>query len=222
MRVKSELERLAPEATIGRLERYVAADRTDWEALRALACAELALGRKEDADRDFQACLAGRPDDPRVWRDYLSMLYDLGNQDAWTALLAKVPPSAESESEIWRFRGLLKEKTGDWAGAAQDYRMALDRNPYVMASHYRLAMVEERLGHRDVAVEHRKKADHLREARGELRAAFSELITAEEARENQKASNPDLPTSMRRLASVCETLGWARLAEAWNKLADSS
>ena len=100
--------------------------------------------------------------------------------------------------------------------------MALNRNPYVMASHYRLAMVEERLGHRDVAVEHRKKADHLRKARGELRAAFSELITAEEARENQKASNPDLPTSMRRLASVCETLGWARLAEAWNKLADSS
>ena len=101
--------------------------------------------------------------------------------------------------------------------------MALNRNPYVMASHYRLAMVEERLGHRDVAVEHRKKADHLRKARGELRAAFSEFITAEEARENQKTSNPpDLPTSMRRLASVCETLGWARLAEAWNKLADSS
>jgi tetratricopeptide (TPR) repeat protein len=100
MRVKNELERLAPEATIGRLEHYVAADRTDWEALRALARAELALGRKEGADRDFQACLAGRPDDPRVWRDYLSMLYDLGNQDAWTALLAKVSPSTESESEI--------------------------------------------------------------------------------------------------------------------------
>ena len=59
MRVRSELERLAPEATIGVLERYVAADPTDWEALRALAQAELALGRKEDADRDFQACLAG-------------------------------------------------------------------------------------------------------------------------------------------------------------------
>ena len=38
MRVKSELERLAPEATIGRLQHYVAADRTDWEALRAGPC----------------------------------------------------------------------------------------------------------------------------------------------------------------------------------------
>jgi len=99
--------------------------------------------------------------------------------------------------------------------------MALTRHPYVMASHYRLAMVEERLGHRDLAVEHRKQADRLREARSELRVAFSELIAANEARENQKASDPDLPTSMRRLAAVCETLGWARLAEAWYKLADA-
>ena len=53
--------------------------------------------------------------------------------------------------------------------------MALNRNPYVMASHYRLAMVEERLGHRDVAVEHRKKADHLprREASYEQPSANS-------------------------------------------------
>jgi tetratricopeptide (TPR) repeat protein len=221
MRVRSELERLAPVATIRQLERYVAADPTDWQAFRALAQAERALGRREDASRDFQAGLAGCPDDPRFWRDYLGMLYDLGNQNAWKSLLARVPPCAESEPEIWRFRGLLKEQTGDWAGAAEDYRMALTRHPYVMASHYRLAMVEERLGHRDLAVAHRKQADRLREARSELRVAFSELITAEEARENQKASNPDLTTSMRRLASVCESLGWARLAEAWYKLADA-
>ncbi len=222
MRVKCELERLSPEATISQLERYAAADVTDWEARRALARAELALGRREDANRDFRACLVGRPDDPGVWRDYLGMLYNLGDQNAWAALLAKVPPSAEKESEIWRFRGLLKEKTGDWDGAAQDYRIALNHDPYVMASHYRLAVLEERLGHPDVAVRHRKKADELRDARSELRVAFSELITAEEVWENQKASNPDLPTSMRHLASICETLGWARLAEAWYKLADAT
>ena len=92
MHVKSELERLAPEVTIGKLERYVVADPTDWEARRALARAELAIGRKEDAHRDFQACLAGRPDDPRVWRDYLGMLYDLGDHDAWAAFLPRSRP----------------------------------------------------------------------------------------------------------------------------------
>ncbi len=220
MRVKSELERIAPEAAIDKLESYVAADPTDWEARRALAHAQLALGHKEEAEREYRACLAGRPDDPRVWRDYLTMLYDSGDQDAWAALMARVPVAAESESEVWRFRGLLKEKAGDWAGAAEDYRRALERNPYVMASHYRLAMVEERLGHRPLAAEHRKKADQLREARGELRSAFGELLVAQEARENQKPSNPDLPHAMRRLAGVCDTLGWARLADAWNRLAD--
>ena len=221
MRVRSELERLAPEATLGLLERYVDGDPTDWEALRALARAELALNRREEARLHFQACLKGAPDHPGVWRDYLSMLNDTGDQEALASQLARVPPVAESESDIWRFRGLLKEKTGDWAGAAHDYGMALERNPYVMSLHYRLAMVELRLGHRESAAEHRKKADQLRDAQGELRTAFNNLVAAEEAREKQTPANPDLPTAMRRLASVCETLGWARLAEAWNKLAES-
>jgi hypothetical protein len=150
------------------------------------------------------------------------MLYDLGDQDTWAALLVKVPPATESESEIWRFRGLLKEKTGDWTGAGEAYRMALHLNPYVVASHYRLAMVEERLGQRASAGEHRKKADQLRDARGELRTAFNDVASAEKARETQTPANPDLPTSLRHLVSICETLGWARLAEACNKVADSS
>jgi tetratricopeptide (TPR) repeat protein len=146
------------------------------------------------------------------------MLHEQGDLDAWSAVLAKVPPSAESESEIWRFRGLLKERASDWAGAARAYREALERNPYITAYHYRLALVEERLGHRDVAVEHRKKADRLREASGQLLPAFTDIM---DAQEHRTSNAPDLSTSMRRLATVCETLGWARLAEAWNKLADS-
>jgi tetratricopeptide (TPR) repeat protein len=222
MRIRAEMERIAPEVSISQLERYVAADPADWEALRALARAELAVGRKDEARAHFQKCIEMRPDDPRGWRDYLTMLHDLGDLEAWTALLAQVPPSAEGEPEIWRFRGLRKEKEGDWAGAAADYRQALKLNPYLPAAHYRLAMVEERLGHREAAAEHRKKTDVLREARNDLRTAYTDLINAEDARVKQTKASPDLPTSMRRLAVVCETLGWARLAEAWNKLAESS
>ena len=82
-----------------------------------------------------------------------------------------------------------------------------------------VAIVEERLGHRDVASEHRQKADRLREAQGLLLPAYTDVI---DAQEHRTPDSPDLSTAMRRLASVCETLGWARLAEAWNKLADSS
>jgi predicted TPR repeat methyltransferase len=147
------------------------------------------------------------------------MLHEQGDLEAWSAVLSKVPPAAESESEIWRFRGLLKERAGDWAGAARAYREALKRDPYITACHYRLALVEERLGHRDVAAEHRKKADQLREAQGQLQPAYTDVV---EAQEHRTPSAPDLPAAMRRLASVCETLGWARLAEAWNELADDS
>jgi thioredoxin-like negative regulator of GroEL len=219
MRVRSELERIAPHETIGRLERYVAADPTDWQALRALAKAELALGRRAEADKHFRACLKGDPGNARAWSDYLGMLHESGELDAWAAVLAEVPPAAETEAEIWRFRGLLKERAGDWAGAAADYRRALERNPYGTAYHYRLAMAEERLGHRDVAAEHRKKSDKLREARAQLLPAFTDVIDAQEGR---NPDGPGLPASIRRLASVCETLGWSRLAEAWNKLAGSS
>jgi tetratricopeptide (TPR) repeat protein len=216
--VRSELERVAPEETIKKLERYVAADPTDWEALRALAKASSALGRRTDAARYFQACLKGRPGDARAWSDYLGMLHAQGDADTWSALLDVVPPSADSEGEIWRFRGLRKERVGDWAGAARAYTAALERDPYITAYHYRLAMVEERLGHRDNAAEHRKQSDRLREAQGQLLTAFTDVIDAQEG----KRTTPDLPTSIRRMASICETLGWARLADAWYKLAESS
>lgn len=222
MRIRSEMERIAPEVVVGQLERYLAADPTDWMAVRALARAELALGRKDKARQHFEAFVAARPDDPRGWRDYLTMLYDQGDLDAWHALLARVPASAESEPEIWRFRGLKKERAGDWYGAAEDYRQALERNPFLAAAHYRLAMVEERMGNREKAAEHRKQTEILREARNDLRLAYTDLMNAEDARVKQTPASPDLPTSMRRLAKVCETLGWGRLAEAWNKLADSS
>lgn len=222
MRIIGELERVAPSASIQRLEGYAAADPGDLEALRALAKAELALGRKEEARAHFEACLELRPDDPRSWRDYLAMLHDQGDLEAWTDLLDRVPAAAEGEPEIWRYRGLRKEKAGDWAGAAEDYRQALERNPFLAPAHYRLAMVEERLGHRDVAAGHRKKTEALRQAQTDLRVAYDDLITAQEAAEKQAKSSPDLPTSIRRIAEICETLGWARVAEAWNSLADAS
>ena len=119
MRLRSELERVAPAESIVLLQRYVAADPTDWEALRALARAELALGRRDEADRHFQACLKGQPENPRVWRDYLNMLNDQGDLDTLESALSKVPQAAESDPDIWKLRGNLKEKDRDWAGAAE-------------------------------------------------------------------------------------------------------
>ena len=118
MRIRCELERVAPTETLKVLRRYVAADPADFEARRAMARAELAVGQRSEALRDMEACLSGRPDDPRAWRDYLTMLQSLGEQDAFNAAMDRLPRSAESEPEIWMFRGQIKERNGDWPGAA--------------------------------------------------------------------------------------------------------
>jgi len=213
-RIRSELERVAYSESIHKLRRYVAADPEDWEGLRALAKAEMALGLHDDADRHYRACLKGRPEDPRVLRDYLTMLYELGHQDAWAAELARVPKSADIEPEVWKFRGIAKEKAGDMAGAAEDYRRAIERNPFIVEYHYRLAMAEERLGHPQQAIQHRKTTQQLREARSDLRTAFSDYLEA------QDTHSPSLPAAIERLASICRTLGFTRAADEWTKIAN--
>ena len=219
MRLRSELERVAPAETIVLLERYAAADPTDWEALRALARAERRWASSPRPDRHFQACLKGQPENPRAWRDYLNMLSEQGDMDALGPPCGKVPQAAEGEAEIWRLRGTLKEKDRDWAGAADDYRKALEINPFARGYHYRLAMVEQRLGHADQAARYRKQADEIRDAQTQLRSAYAAFL---DAQAHRKPDGPDLPTSLRRLAGLCETLGWARVAEACNQLANSS
>ncbi len=128
-----------------------------------------ASGRRPSAT--WKPASRGRPDDARAWRDYLTMLQSLGEQEAFNAALARVPKSGDAEPEIWMFRGEIKERDGDWAGAAADYRRALELNPNLLNGQYRLATVEARLGHREQAAAHRKRWDQLREARVQLRQA---------------------------------------------------
>ena len=80
-------------------------------------------------------------------------------------------------------------------------------------------MVEQRLGHADQAARYRKQADEIRDAQTQLRSAYATFL---DAQAHRNPGGPDLPTSLRRLASLCETLGWARVAEACNQLANAS
>jgi tetratricopeptide (TPR) repeat protein len=213
MRIRCELQRVAPSESIKLLRRYVAADPHDWEARRALANAEMAVGQSAEALRDIQACIDGRPDDSRAWRDELTMLQSLGDLDAFNAALARAPKDAEAEPEIWIFRGQARERNNDDAGAAGHYRQALERNPNLVNAHYRLAMIEARMGHREDAAAHRERWQALRDARGKLPKVYSDYYAAFET------GGDTLRAAVRRLAAVCETLGWLRAADGWNRYA---
>ena len=113
------------------------------------------------------------------------MLNDQGELDALESALSRVPQAAESDPDIWKLRGTLKERDRDWAGAAKDYYKALEINPYARGCHYRLAMVEQRLGHADQAARYRKQADEIRDAQAQLRSAYAAFLDAQAHR------NPD-------------------------------
>jgi tetratricopeptide (TPR) repeat protein len=215
MRMRPELERVTPKETIGLLRRYTAAAVDDWEALRAVARAELALGDHAEAAHHFRNCLKGHPDDVRAWRDYLAMLLEQGDLDAFVALLAKPPRSADSEPETWMFRGVVSEKAEDWRAAALNFSKAIELNPYIPKYHYRLAMAQERLGRRDEALIHRKRTKELNDARTQLPAAYADYFAAMPP---VKPRAPSIAAACKRLASICETLGWARAAQGWNQL----
>jgi tetratricopeptide (TPR) repeat protein len=216
MRILSELERIAPTESVKRLRLYVADDPADWEAKRALANAELALGQRSEALRDMRGCLDARPQDARAWRDYLTMLQSLGERDAFDAALARVPAIAETQPDLWIFRGQARERTGDWAAAAAHYRQALELNPNLLNAHFRLATIEGRQGHSVEAAAHRKRWHDLHEARSELREAFTVYLDAQQRLPND---SPELLASLKRLAAICQTLGWSRDAEGWSRLA---
>jgi tetratricopeptide (TPR) repeat protein len=211
VRLRSELERVAQSETIVPLRRYVAADPEDGEALRALARAEQALGRGTEAAGHFQLCLERHPDDARAWRDYLAMLLAQGDRDAFLAALAKAP-AAESEPQLWLYRGLDREWRGDLEGAAGLYRQAVARNPFVVEYHYRLALAEGRLGRGKAAAEHHQRARQLREARGRLPELFGRFLDALEQRGGPARAS--LATTLESLASTCTALGWTRAADA--------
>jgi tetratricopeptide (TPR) repeat protein len=211
LRLRSELERIAPWETIVPLRRYVAADPEDGEALRALARAEQALGRGSEAAGHFQRCVERHPDDARAWRDYLAMLLAQGDRDAFLTALARAP-AAEGEPQLWLYRGVAREWRGDLESAADRYRQAVARDPFVVEYQYRLALAEGRLGHRETAALHHRRARHLREARGRLPALFARYLATRDPRGGPERAA--LTTTLEHLSATCAALGWTRAADA--------
>ena len=217
MRMRAELERISHKESITSLRRYVAADPLDLEALRALARAEQTVGETDDAERHFRECLKLRPDYVRAWLGCLALLLEQGELERFLTLLSGAPPSADGDAETWYYRGVASEKAGDWSMAAAHFRKAIDLNPFLQKCHYRLGMAEERLGLREQADVHRRRSTEMNETRGRFPAAYSAYFRDRKPGENAAS---DYSQDARRLAAICETLGWARAAQAWNRLAD--
>jgi tetratricopeptide (TPR) repeat protein len=212
MRVWVELLKNDPSETARKLRRFISAMPDDWEARRALARNEATLGNDREAAHQIDACLHALPGDVRIWRDWLAILAGQGDRDGLAAALAKLPPSAESDATIWRFRGMLREQSSDWQGAADAYRQTIRLQPFEEEAYYKLSIVEERLGESGLADEHRRRYQKLHDAREQLHSVYDAYLYTTQGPQVGKSR---LSETITQLAGLCETLGWKRDADAW-------
>ena len=79
----------------------------------------------------------------------------------------------------------------------------------------RLALIADRLGQRDQAQAHRQRWQAMRAARTELNDAYQKVFDLHQSEPN----SPRYYAAVRRLAQLCQTLGWTRDAEGWARVA---
>ncbi len=217
MRMCAELERVSPKESIVELRRYAAADPGDCDALHALALAEISLGQRAEGERRLEDCLKMRPDYLRAWKSSLAAFLEQGDLERFLARLRDPPSSADNDPETWFFRGVASEKASDWRVAATHFQKAIELNPFLGKCYYRLAAVQARLGLREAAAANRKKSSEIHEARGRFHGAYAKFFESVRSKEPGTSSPTE---AARRLAAICETVGWTRAAQAWYRQAD--
>ena len=215
MRMRAELERVAHEEAVSKLRSFVEADPDDWQARRALALEEQSTENPTAADVQINACLDARPTDPDVWRTHLQILHRRGDRDAIKAAVKRLPPSADDDAEIWKFRGLAREWNEELESAAAAFRRASELNPREGEYCYKLGIVEQRLGRSALATEHLKQSRILRKADSDLNDAYHRFV---DLTQHSHPGDPSYDAEVKLLASLCEQLGWNREADAWRKI----
>jgi tetratricopeptide (TPR) repeat protein len=215
MRLRTETERIDPREAVSVLRRYVANDPSDWQAIRALARAEQAVGRTAEADEWIAEAIRLRPDDPMVWRDRLKILDRRHDRSGLITVVDMIPRSASEDTVIWQYRGMEREAMADLAGAAVALERSVVLDPYREEAHYLLAGVEQRLENSKAAEHHREVHTRLSEARQSLGRIALEYQTVFE---RAGAHTSEARGIAARLAELCRTLGFERDAEEWDRL----
>lgn len=216
LRILVELDVLpdAPAARAATLRRYLAADPADWHARRGLALAEHALGHPDVALRLIEECRRKHPDEPILWRDLAMLHHDRGDGERFREVIDRVPAAADSVAAIWKYRGMARERAGDFDGAAAAYRRTAELGGADTESYYHLGLVEARLGHSAEAARAFARSRRFEEAKLELYATFWNYLVA-----SKPDASPEARTAaITKLAKLRSDLGREREANAWLSL----
>jgi len=211
MLLRTRVQRVAAEARAPKLRRFVAADPRDIDSRLALARVEAALGNAEEAERQLTIALEQEPSNVEAWRDRLSTLYERGDMKTLSEAVAKLPKGAVHDGEIWKFRGYAGRSAGDLEDALNSFQRALELRPFDEQIYYQLALAQRQLGRRAEAEKNLARYKEIGEARTKILPAYEAFSNAYSAPSRDPAQ---IAEASRRLAEICRTLGWSRLAEA--------
>lgn len=215
MRMRTEIQPAPPAQALHRLNQFLAASPDDYEARLAAARAERALGRRDEAARHLGRCLRERPEDPRAWAEHLAAAAAGSDDASMNEALAAVPDAAAGDAGVLEGTAKIHEKRGDWAAAAEALRRLISLRGSIADDFERLADAEDRLGLADRSGAHRERARSIREARAGLDPAIRAFAEAVGSNPSTSAAR----SAAKKLAGLCEALGWDREADAWAQLA---
>ncbi|MEK7482867.1 MAG: tetratricopeptide repeat protein, partial [Planctomycetota bacterium] len=132
------------------IEDYTRAIQLDSQQIEAYfnrALAEVSSGQQEKAETDIQIVigLMANQKDPNIQKS-------LGKMMQLFPDLGKKIRQLIKQSQDYLSQGNEKQSQGNWAGAIHDYDQALELNPYFFSSYYQKALVYEKWGKDDLAI----------------------------------------------------------------------
>jgi tetratricopeptide (TPR) repeat protein len=211
-RVRLELERIDHREAVERLRAYLAAEPGDPEARLALALEEHATGDEAAADLDLDACFRARPDDALAWRARLEILNDRGDADALREAVAKLPSTTAADARTWMYRGLVRQRDGDNAGALDAFRRSAGLAPDDPEVAYKLGLAEVAAGRATEGRRHLARSRQLYQAFEGLRDGYQEYLIQLRRTPRDEAAHR---SAIGRMATNLRLLGWPREADAW-------
>jgi tetratricopeptide (TPR) repeat protein len=195
-------------AMIDQLRLFHEGDPSDFEAQLALARACFQTDRHAEAWELLQDCVAKRPDHPQANVAILECALATDNQQACREWLEKHPGDFSDVPEIWDLRGQIVLRDDDHDRAVDCFRKAIEINPYLPQSQYRLGRCLMKQGNRDEATIRIELGRRLNLSSAELLRTVAAM----------QSTQPTAPQCL-GVARSCHELGRTKLAVAWLKLA---
>jgi tetratricopeptide (TPR) repeat protein len=133
------------------LEQGLAADPADPDIRPALARYYLTRGEVDKALPLLEAWLEMDPDDPLARVEWVACLLEQGRTDEAAPYLDPVPDQLARSARFWGLRGEFLKRRGDYDGAVEAFRRAVDLEPRNPEARFRLGQALRAAGRGDEA-----------------------------------------------------------------------